>query len=106
MNVLVLGANGYTGAALVAVLLERKHTVRGLVRQVEQGLPLEKLGMDLRVGDVRDEVSLRNIADGCEIVFNVIASCRIEPAESKIVLLEAARSIFRNVDRAVLKKYI
>lgn len=106
MNVLVLGANGYTGAALVTALLENKHAVRGLVRQVEQGLPLEKLGMDLRVGDIRDEASLRNIADGCEIIFNVVASCRIEPAESKIVLLDAARNLFRNVDRSVLKKYI
>lgn len=106
MNVLVLGANGYTGNALVKALLERKHTVRGLVRRVEEGLALEKLGMELRVGDVLDETSLQTIADGCEIVFNVVATCRIEPAESKTLLIDGARSIFRNVDRATLKKYI
>lgn len=106
MNVLVLGASGYSGAELVKALLERGHTVRGLVRDVERGIPLEKMGMDLRVGDIRDLESLRNIADDQEIIFNLVASCRIEPSESKVILVDAARNIFRSVDRAVLKKYI
>jgi nucleoside-diphosphate-sugar epimerase len=106
MNVLVLGANGLTGAALVKALLERGHTVRGLVREVERGIELEKLGMDLRVGDIRDDTSLRNVADGIEVVFNVVASCRIEPSESKAILLEAAQNVFRHLDRTSLKKYI
>ena len=106
MNILVLGANGYTGSHLVQALLERGHAVRGLVREVERGIALEKLGMDLRVGDVRDEASLKNVADDCEIIFNVVASCRIEPSESKAILLDGAQNLFRHVDRAVLKKYI
>lgn len=106
MKVLVLGANGFTGTKLVRALLERKHVVRGLVRQVEQGLALEKDGMELRVGDVRDEASLRTLADDCEIIFNLVASCRVEPSESKIILTDAARNLFRIADRTVLKKYI
>jgi nucleoside-diphosphate-sugar epimerase len=106
MNVLVLGANGYTGSRLVQALLERKHAVRGLVREVEQGIPLEKMGMELRVGDIRDEPSLRDVAAGCDVIFNLIASCRIEPSESRTILLDAATNLFRNVDRATLKKYI
>lgn len=106
MNILVLGANGYTGWHLVQALLERGHRVRGLVRDVERGIALEKLGMDLRVGDVRDEMSLRNVADDVEIIFNVVGSCRIEPSESKALLIEGAQNIFRHVDRATLKKYI
>ncbi len=106
MNVLVLGASGYTGAALVRALLERGHAVRGLVREVEHGIELEKLGMDLRVGDLRDQASLHNLADNCEIIFNAVSSCRLEPSESKAILLDGARNIFRHFDRAVLKKYI
>lgn len=106
MKVLVLGAGGLTGSHLVKRLLEQNHTVRGLVREVEHGIPLEKLGMDLRVGDVRDENSLLNVADECEIIFNCVASCRLEPAESKTILLQSAQNIFRHVDRAALKKYI
>ena len=76
---------------------------RGLVRDVERGFALEKLGMDLRVGDIRDEASLRNVADGTEIIFNLVASCRCEPSESKIILLDSAQNIFRNVEPRRLK---
>lgn len=106
MNILVLGANGYTGLRLVSALLERGHAVRGLVREVEQGIMLEKSGMDLRVGDLRNPASLNGIAADTEIIFNLVASCRTEPAESKAVLLDGARNLFRVVDRAALKKYI
>jgi nucleoside-diphosphate-sugar epimerase len=80
--------------------------VRGLVREVEHGIALEKLGMDLRVGDVRDESSLLNVAEDCEIIFNLVAYCRIEPSESKDLLIRSAQNIFRHLDRAALKKYI
>lgn len=106
MNVLVLGASGYTGSQLVKTLIERGHTVRGLVRDIERGIPLEKLGMDLRVGDIRDEASIWKVADDMEIIFNVVASCRTEPAESKKILLDGAQNVFRHVDRTVLKKYV
>lgn len=106
MNILVLGASGLTGAHLVSRLLESGHTVRGLVREVEHGIALEKLGMDLRVGNVRDETSLLNVAADCEIIFNLVASCYIEPSESKEILIRSAQNIFRHVDRAALKKYI
>lgn len=106
MNVLVIGANGYTGTRLVEKLLERGHTVRGLVREVERGIALEKLGMDLRVGDLRHEASLKNVADGIEVIFNLAAACRIEPADARKLLLEATPNLFRQVDRSTLKKYI
>jgi nucleoside-diphosphate-sugar epimerase len=106
MNILVLGANGYSGAYLVKALLERGHSVRGLVRTVERGIPLEKMGMDLRVGDILDDGTLQNVADDCEIIFNLVANCRIEPSEAREILTNGAQNVFRHVDRSALKKYI
>jgi nucleoside-diphosphate-sugar epimerase len=106
MKVLVIGANGYTGAHLVKALIERGHRVRGLVREVERGMALEKLGMELREGDVRNFPSLYGIAMDSEIIFNLVGSCRIEPSESRAILLDGARNLFRVVDRAAMKKYI
>lgn len=106
MRVLVIGANGYTGARLVRALMARGHVVRGLVRRAEQGLALEKEGMDLRLGDLTYAPSLEGIADGMEIIFNVAAACRLEPSESKMMLMDGAQNLFRVVDRAALKKYI
>ncbi|MBI4672744.1 MAG: NAD-dependent epimerase/dehydratase family protein [Chloroflexi bacterium] len=106
MNILIIGANGYTGARLVKALIERGHRVRGLVRQVERGIALEKLGMELREGDVRNFASLYGIARDSEIIFNLAGTCRVEPSESRAILWEGARNLFRVADRAALKKYI
>lgn len=106
MNVLVIGAAGYTGARLVRALLERGHRVRGLVRDVEPGIPLEKAGMELRAGDLLHPESLQGIADEMEIIFNLAANCRLDPPDSKKILHKGARDLFRTADRGALKKYI
>ena len=106
MNVLVIGANGYTGERLVRALLERGHRVRGLVRNIERGLALEKLGMDLRAGDILQPASLQGIANEMEIIFNLAAACRLDPPDAKKILLDGARNVFRAADRTVLRKYI
>lgn len=106
MNVLVIGANGYTGERLVRALMARGHRVRGLVREIERGIVLEKEGMELRVGDVLHPASLYNVAQDSEIIFNLAAYCRLDPPASQKILLDGARNVFRNVDRATLKKYI
>lgn len=106
MNILVIGAGGYTGARLVLALLERGHRVRGLVREVERGIPLEKAGMELRAGDLLHPESLQGIADEMEIIFNLAAYCRLDPPDSKRILHDGARHLFRAADRSALKKYI
>jgi len=106
MNILVIGASGYTGERLARALLARGHRVRGLARQIERGIALEKEGMELRVGDVLQPESLQGIANDIEIIFNLVASCRLDPAASKKILTDGARNLFRVVDRATLKKYI
>lgn len=106
MNVLVLGADGYSGAHLVSALLERGHTVRGLVRDLERGAALEKQGMDLRVGDLCEIESIKALAPGSEIIFNLVGYCRDEPATSKKVLLDGTRNLIEIVDSAALSKYI
>jgi nucleoside-diphosphate-sugar epimerase len=69
-------------------------------------MPLEQAGMDLRVGDVRDPASLLGIANDIEVIFNLVGTCRVEPAESKAMLIEGAQNLFRQSDRAALVKYI
>lgn len=106
MNVLVLGADGYSGTHLVAALLERGHTVRGLVRDLERGAALEKLGMDLRVGDLCEIESIKALAQDSQIIFNLVGYCRDEPATSKKVLLDGTRNLSEIVNGSTLLKYI
>ena len=96
MNVLVLGANGYTGAKLVETLLNADiQFVVWCVKCRTRASALEKLGMDLRVGDIRDEESLQQYGGRDSKSFSIwLPSCRIEPSESKTILLNAAAKCF------------
>ena len=51
-KVLVTGASGFIGKALVAHLLELDYEVRCLVCTTSNTAPLEKLGVELAKGDL------------------------------------------------------
>ena len=106
MNILVLGANGYSGARLVKELLQRGHHVRGLVRAMEKATMLEAQGMELRVGDVSHAEDIRTIAQDVEVVFNLIGYCRAETSALRAALLDGTRNLLRVLERGALKKYI
>ena len=71
MRVLVTGASGNIATALIPRLLERGHTVRGLVRPTSHSDQLEAWGVELHRGDLTDRESLRGVADGIDAVFHL-----------------------------------
>jgi nucleoside-diphosphate-sugar epimerase len=73
-TVLVTGASGFIGSALVARLVKEGARVRGLVRTEKKGERIAALGADAIVGDVTDRPSLRRAAAGCEIVIHAAAA--------------------------------
>jgi nucleoside-diphosphate-sugar epimerase len=64
MIVLVAGAHGRLGSRIVALLLHRGHTVRGLVRTEAQAAALREVGADAVVADLRGDVEWT--AAGCD----------------------------------------
>jgi nucleoside-diphosphate-sugar epimerase len=64
MRVLVAGAHGRLGSRVVALLLDRGHAVRALVRTEGQAEALRGVGADAVVGDLRGDVEWA--VDGCE----------------------------------------
>ena len=70
MKALVTGATGFIGSVLVRALLRQGHEVRALVLPGEDAGPLEKLGVEIRRGDLSRAVTLSGICDGTETVFH------------------------------------
>ncbi len=73
MTVLVTGAAGYIGSAVVRELVGRGEEVRCLVRTGTDRRNLDGLEVGYAVGDLRDVDSLRRAVDGCARVFHLAA---------------------------------
>ena len=68
-DILVLGATGLMGRHVLEALRARGAGARVLVRDPAR---LERAdGLDVRVGDLRDEPSLRAALDGVRVVFHI-----------------------------------
>lgn len=66
----VTGATGFIGGRLCAALRSEKHVVRALVRRDEVPF-LEKMGVDLIVGDLLDPSSYCDAIVGCDYVIHL-----------------------------------
>jgi uncharacterized protein YbjT (DUF2867 family) len=67
-EVLVAGASGQLGSAVVRKLRARSMAVRALVRADSRIEHLQSLGVDIRVGDLRDPASLVRAVEGVDYV--------------------------------------
>jgi uncharacterized protein YbjT (DUF2867 family) len=93
--VLVTGATGFTGSAVVRLLLAQGHSVRCFVRPTSDRSWLPATGIDWAVGDVGDVGSLAAALAGIDVLVNV-ASLGFGHAPT---IVEAAREA--GVPRAV-----
>jgi nucleoside-diphosphate-sugar epimerase len=70
MTVLVTGASGFLGGALTRALVEKGEDVRILVRTTSDLRHLADLPIDLALGDLEDQASLRRAVHGVRIVYH------------------------------------
>ena len=75
--VLVTGANGFVGSAVVRVLLARGLRVRVLVRPRSDRRNLAGLEVETAEGDLRDAAAVGAAVGGCGSVFHVAADYRL-----------------------------
>jgi nucleoside-diphosphate-sugar epimerase len=71
-RVLVTGATGKVGGAIVRGLLERGDEVRALVRDPERAAGLLPTGVEPVRGDVTEPETVAAAVAGCELVFNAM----------------------------------
>ncbi|MFQ5953562.1 MAG: hopanoid-associated sugar epimerase [Kiloniellales bacterium] len=84
MKVLITGATGFVGSAVLRQLLKAGHDVQALVRPAGDRRNLASLEVEVVEGDLGDPQSLRHAVKGCRALFHVAADYRLwapEPAE-------------------------
>lgn len=72
--VVVAGATGRTGKEVVAELVKRDYRVRALVRDAAKAQGRLPAGIEVVVGDVRDEDSLRKAFKGARYVISAVGA--------------------------------
>ncbi|MCX7038740.1 MAG: NAD-dependent epimerase/dehydratase family protein [Spirochaetes bacterium] len=72
-RVLVTGATGLIGSAVIRRLLAGGSTVRALVRDPTRARGLLGAGVDIAPGDMTDPTRLRSVVQGCHAVFHFAA---------------------------------
>ena len=77
MTVLVTGATGFVGSAVVRQLINADYTVRAMVRRASDRQNLDGLPVELIEGDLTDPKSLARAVDGCRGLFHVAADYRL-----------------------------
>jgi dihydroflavonol-4-reductase len=77
MTILLTGATGFVGAAVLRRLVETGYNVRALVRPNSDRGNLSGVDCEIVAGDLTEPDSLARAVHGCEAVFHVAADYRL-----------------------------
>lgn len=94
-SVLVTGAGGTVGSAVVERLLKERARVRALVRSGDT--PLAP-GVEQVLGDLRDPASLRRATEGVQLVVHCAAAVSPDPALCTIVNREGTHRLLQAME--------
>jgi nucleoside-diphosphate-sugar epimerase len=92
--ILVTGATGFVGRALVSELLAKGYQIRALVRKVSTGLPVEVEQVVMDLGEIEDEGAIKDAFGGVDVVVHAAARAHIMQDRSADPLAE-----FRKLNR-------
>ena len=109
MTVLVTGATGFVGSAVLRALLDAGQAVRALVRAGSDRRNLEGLDVEPVEGDLGDAASLARAVAGCEALYHVAADYRLwvpEPATIYRANVEGTRALMRAAAEAGVARIV
>lgn len=102
---LVTGATGYLGSAVVAALVQRGHPVRATVRDPARASVLPD-GVERVAADLDDEASLAAALDGCDGVLHLAASVAHSLAEGRRTNVEGTGRVLRAARTAGVRRVV
>ncbi len=91
--ILVTGAAGKTGRAVIRALVASGEAVRALVRRPEQGQSVEELGaQQVVVGDMRLQATMDRATQGVQAIYHICPNVHPEEVAIAQTAIAAARS--------------
>jgi predicted dehydrogenase/nucleoside-diphosphate-sugar epimerase len=105
-KVLVTGATGYVGLQVIEQLVKDGYAVRAFVRGLSRTEALERLGVELAYGDVRDLESFSRAAKGADIVVHLAAGLRGTSGFILDSCVQGAKNLAEAAHGAGLKRVI
>ena len=100
-SVLVTGASGFTGGHLAQHLIGSGYTVRALVRDKDRGGHLQRQGIELVCGDLRDPVSLSRAMIGVDTVYHIAGIFRQENVSEQNMWAVNAQGVQNMLETAI-----
>jgi len=107
--ILVTGAGGFVGSAVVRHLIKSGHQVRALVRSTSSRINLADLRVEIVEGDLRDVESLIRAMTGIRFVFHVAADYRLwarNPQDIVRTNVEGTRNLMTAALRAGVERTV
>ncbi|NBD25012.1 SDR family oxidoreductase [Paenibacillus glycinis] len=90
--ILITGANGKTGRAVIKALLSKGERIRAFVRRTEQIEDIQSLGeMDVVTGDMLDQKAVNEALAGIRAVYHICSAMNPDEVQIGQVIIQAAR---------------
>ena len=104
MNVLVTGATGFVGPAIVRKLVEDGHTVR--VLEHTPGASADLPNQESVPGSMTDAESLRRAVEGQDAVVHLVAIITGKPEEFRAVMEQGTRDLLSAAREAGVQRFV
>ena len=85
-KILVTGATGNVSSALIANLIDKGASVRGIVRDESKGESLKDSGVEVAIGNLEDQDSIEKALEGIEKVFLLTPVGEDSPQQARNVI--------------------
>lgn len=106
-KILVTGATGFLGGAIVRRLSAEGAHVRALARRPNRDRYLQGLeNVEIVSGDITDTPRMREVIDGCDFVFHAAAALAGKLAEQRRINVDGTRVVMRAAAEAGVQRAV
>ena len=106
MKILLTGASGFLGGHIAELLAAEGHEVRGLVRRTSDTALLDRLGVEVVAGDLKDRDSLRRAVRGVDAVIHAAATMTGPAQEFEHASVKGTRALLSEAVEAGVKRFV